>query len=443
MIEFLTIFLGLTFGPQEVEFLVKDPRVARIELRLDGAALAELRSAPWKAKVDLGPQLSPRLLSAQAFDTSGQALERVAQILNRAHEDAEARLEIERDKAGRPTTGSLVAAHAKGRGVKKFELSIDGGGFRKVDPKQFDLSALDPGRVHFLVAQIDFADGQAAVAEAVIGNGLNGNVSSSLTAIPVEKPSAAPLVLADLQGAFKVGDRKLEVMAIDEGGADVIFVPEKGTENLMRRLREDASAGQAQNPLAGQSIGRGGNDLQDIKLGLEDRLAQFWPKIKDFDHPHVKTSQVEATPWFRHSDGGVFHLLTGIRFERPIAKQRLGDAVGVAGMLAAKAHRKRAVVLVVGSKQIRDASELQAQVVIDYLAKLGVPFLVWTAGDEVDKSWGEGQPISSMVLLRQEVERLQDRLARQAIVWVTGRYFVHQVEVEAGKSVRIVGRPAG
>jgi len=66
VITFLTLFLGLVYGPIDVA-LFAPPEVARIELHLDGTKVADL-GPPWRATIDLGPEVAPRELIARRYD---------------------------------------------------------------------------------------------------------------------------------------------------------------------------------------------------------------------------------------------------------------------------------------------------------------------------------------------------------------------------------------
>ncbi|MCB1033317.1 MAG: hypothetical protein KDD47_05730, partial [Acidobacteria bacterium] len=63
MIAFVTLFLSLVAGPQEIEVAV-GPEVARVELLLDGRNISTLTAAPWKLRHDFGLELAPRELLA-------------------------------------------------------------------------------------------------------------------------------------------------------------------------------------------------------------------------------------------------------------------------------------------------------------------------------------------------------------------------------------------
>ena len=81
MIAFVTLFLGLFYGPAEIE-LSAAPGVERIELYVDGDLVSEL-TGPWVAKFDLGPEIVPRELVAVAKDAEGRRVGEVRQWINR------------------------------------------------------------------------------------------------------------------------------------------------------------------------------------------------------------------------------------------------------------------------------------------------------------------------------------------------------------------------
>ena len=89
-IAFLTLLLGLTLGPQNIRMSAAD-NVNKIELRLDGAAVAVMTAPPWQADIDLGNTLAPHRLTAVAFDASGSEVGTVEQKINLPRATAEAR----------------------------------------------------------------------------------------------------------------------------------------------------------------------------------------------------------------------------------------------------------------------------------------------------------------------------------------------------------------
>ncbi|MEM9598361.1 MAG: hypothetical protein AAGD06_29115, partial [Acidobacteriota bacterium] len=81
MVEFVTLFLGLTFGVHPVQLTVTGDPV-RVELRLDADVVATLDEPPWRAQVDFGSRLTPHELEAVAIGSDGAELGRARQWLN-------------------------------------------------------------------------------------------------------------------------------------------------------------------------------------------------------------------------------------------------------------------------------------------------------------------------------------------------------------------------
>ncbi len=80
MIEFFSLFIGLTMGPQTIELVVLEP-VTEVELRLDGDSLGTVSGEPWSLDHDFG-DLAPHELVAIARDGDGQEVERIRQWIN-------------------------------------------------------------------------------------------------------------------------------------------------------------------------------------------------------------------------------------------------------------------------------------------------------------------------------------------------------------------------
>ncbi len=80
MIEFFSLFIGLTMGPQTIELVVLEP-VTEVELRLDGDSLGTVVGEPWSLDHDFG-DLAPHELVAIARDGDGQEVDRIRQWIN-------------------------------------------------------------------------------------------------------------------------------------------------------------------------------------------------------------------------------------------------------------------------------------------------------------------------------------------------------------------------
>src|SRR6187549_2999046 len=95
-IAFLTLFLGLAAGNQNVAVDVRGP-ATRVEIWLDATRVAELDHAPWQTSVALGTEIRPHRLEARALDAEGSVVARAMQVLNLPRPVAEAQILLERD----------------------------------------------------------------------------------------------------------------------------------------------------------------------------------------------------------------------------------------------------------------------------------------------------------------------------------------------------------
>ena len=126
MIEFLTLFLGLTWGVRPVEVAVGGP-VAAVEIRLDGATAARIAGPPWKADCDFGQALLPHVLEAVALDAEGKRLAAARQTINFGRSEAEASLILGQQPTGEPAgtvrLSPRMSGHRSGRVlVRKLAL---------------------------------------------------------------------------------------------------------------------------------------------------------------------------------------------------------------------------------------------------------------------------------------------------------------------------------
>ena len=128
------------------------------------------------------------------------------------------------------------------------------------------------------------------------------------------------------------------------------------------------------------------------------------------------------------------------RYGPPPTPERIADAVCVAGSLAAAARRPRAVVLVVDPATV-DGSRFTAGTARRYLARLGVPLLVWTAAADpgsLGERWGEVASIATWDQVAAAVGRLRARLDSQAVVWLPGRHPLAEISVAGGSGLPVV-----
>ncbi|HMB52104.1 MAG TPA: hypothetical protein VKU40_02225, partial [Thermoanaerobaculia bacterium] len=228
-IVFVSLFLGLTAGTQQVEVAV-DPAVAAVELRLDGVEVTRMIEPPWTIQIDLGDELAPHHLEALAFDPSGDEIGRAEQWINLPRQRQEVRLLLERGDDGRVTGGRVAWGSLEYAAPTSMRLSLDGEELAIDDPSAFELPRHDPEKLHVLSAEVVFLDGSTARADAVFGGEYGEVTASELTAVPVLAGRRLPRRAERADGWLAVGGEPARVVAIEAGGADLYAVPDAGAD---------------------------------------------------------------------------------------------------------------------------------------------------------------------------------------------------------------------
>lgn len=430
MIEFATFFLGLVLGIHRVE-LVASPQVARVEILLDGRRAAEIFETPWRTSLDLGPALAPHELAAVAFDQKGREVGRVRQWLNLARPPAEAAIILTGGAGGKGRRARVAWEAAARAAPRAWTVTLDGMTIDVPNPKEFDLPPYAPEQVHVLRVELDFDEGVNAVAEVLLGGGNRDATASELTAAPVllEGKKRMPPVGA-LADVFSEGAERLHVVAVEEGPGEVLVVVDRSAVFDLDRLQ------------AGGLLNRRGR----FGLGKQYRLRVVWPDPEERQRPpgptyHVFPMSEDLTP----DSGGVLWQLTAVRRAYDISRQRLAEAVGVAGISSTARGGRRAVVLILGSDP-EDKSDFRPGEARRFLERLGVPLLVWSVApagaDPRFGSWGEMADVSTLVHFGKAVEQLEDLLERERLVWVEGRHLPQNVAVAARPEfVPLAGNP--
>lgn len=418
MIAFVTLFLGLVSGSHTVELAVSEP-VAVVELRLDGEAVGVIREAPWSAEVDFGAGLTSHELVAVARDGEGTEIGRAVQRVNVPRPGVEAEILLEEWESGLPGQARLLWSSALSSEPASVRWRLDGealmdggegGAFTVTLPE------LDPGRVHFLDADLELADGSAATAETVFG-GLYGEASETdLTAVPLEVEGRGAS-RERLDGWLRSEGRALPVLAFEEGEAEVVVV--RG-EDALYRLRvlvyQLAEVG-----LAGSRA-----------PGLGDGAALHFLSPRPVRHPGegIPYDAFSVAGPFTPEDGSVPGLLVTVGFQdKPRLRSHLSDAVATAGLKAAASQRRRAVVLVT-----RDCAEVSGRWSVEevraFLAELRVPLRVRALRSPEDRARGFcplAEEISDPRGFYTVVKKLRRALGRQRIAWVEGRHLPREV----------------
>lgn len=445
-VSFMTLFLGLTLGPQAVT-VATAPEIHAVDVLLDGQTVD--RAGPgnnWTVPVDFGTALSPHTLEAVAYGAEGRELGRARQLVNLPRPPAEAELVIERDKAGAATTARVLWESVGRPEPLSVEGTFDGRPLAVTDPHRIELPPHDPQSLHFLRVQLEFSDVVTTTVEATFGGTYRDETRTELTAIPVTLDAEdASLTPERLAGWFATrGGNQLTPVAVEKGPAEVVFVLDGAarpalwelarTQILLWSRRYQARDNRFRRALKDETEpGHPNTSFWRSAMLLREgqSLRILWPYAERVDRqgaPFELFSRSEDHP---PEDGGVFWILSEARPpERPAAGQRLADAVAVAGMTATGRARRRAVVLVLGP-QPEDASRFDPGSVRGYLEQLGVPFEVWVVGKarrETRRRWGDAvRSVSSVDSFGRAVDDLAERLDHQRIVWLEGRHLPQEI----------------
>jgi hypothetical protein len=432
MLEFASLFLGLVWGIQPIEMVVGDPQIVRLELRLDGRREAILAGPPWKATVDFG-HLEPHRFEVIGLDREGKELARAEQWINVPRPPAEARLVVEEDERGRKTHAVLKWESVSGQPPAKVEVYFDGMRLPAAKAERFAIPPADPAEVHFLTAELAFPDGTTAHAEASFGGRFGDQVETELTAFPVRVLVEG----ADTEPLFGCLDgrdgRPLRVAQVERGPAEVVFVRDRGAEDLLLRLRSQViNAGMPS--LRDVRRRRPLNDRDTLRFDMQleepDRVRFVWPNVIGAEHPTYANAWVfESSPFLTTRDGGLFYFLAFLYPDKPDGWQHLADALALSGLHASAEGRRRAAVLVLGDRKPVDRSRQTPAAVHAFLQRLDVPLHVWSAAraGKSAKDWPPARSIGNVEAVRKAVEALRQDLDSQRIVWIAGRYLASEI----------------
>lgn len=487
MIEFLTLFLGLVGGPQRVE-LDAAPAVAAIELRLDGASVARRDEPPWRFDVDFGTELLPRELVAVAFDASGVELARARQTLNLPRPPAEVRLLVDASGEAGPVVRTAWETSA-GAEPTAASAYLDGEPLLLEGPtptaqiSEFPLPDLDAGSSRLLEVDLAFGPALNASAHVVLGLGSGIETSAELTAVPMD--GARRRQADDMDGWFRRTDgAPLEVVAVEKGRGDLVVVRGPGVASELALLQgmpeggldavlyppsrkagrtPGASASVPGGPTldsSGLTFSRGTTSLDfgprealisALAVPDEIRLRALLARAERVEGRALQLDRFPLSPEVTRDMGGL-PLVLG----RPLdaaneGELRVWDAVALAGLGASAANRRRAVVLVLASRNgsgdaaerepMQDHSRFPESAVRGYLDALRVPLEVWVleSGESGGSGVGGGsefvegdhETFRKFAELRSAVRSLRKDLENQRIVWLRGVHLPHAVETTA------------
>lgn len=428
VVAFASLFLGLVAGVQPVELVVGEG-VATVELRVDGASVAEVTGPPWRTGLDFGSGPVPHELVAVARDPEGAELGRARQWVNLPRPSAEANVVLQGAGDGRDAVARVSWESVLPGAPRSVRATFDGAPLAVDDPRRIELPDHDPERLHLLRVELEFTETLGAVAELVFGGSYRSEASSELTALAVEvaEGTSAPDA-GGLAGHLLAAGEPVTPVAVEQGPALVVVVMDRPAQGrLAERARRWAEGG------AGGGVAGTSDALRhDLRLGEDQVLRFLWPFSRGGDAEGVRYALFPRSEDHPPAHGGMLWLMTAARQPPfPEDAQRLADAVAVAGMAAAERGRRRAVVLLLGDDPA-DASRLAPSAVRRYLEHLGVPLHVWAVGDVPDaaaQAWGGAVRVDREHRFRAAVGELVEELDRQRIVWVEGLHLPQSFEL--------------
>jgi hypothetical protein len=411
-IGFLTFLFGVISGIHPVEVSVAGP-VAAIELQLDGVPVGRLTSPPWKWQVDLDQDLLPHELTARALDAGGAEVGRTRQWVNLPRPQADVTFVLEGDDLTRPSGVRLAWQTLVALPPPRLSLTLDGRRLAVDRKGRAALPPLDPAVPRVLSAELDFGPGIETRRDLVF-SAEGSETFTELTAIPVRGALPEP---RGMQGWFRSNGTPLHPLAVEDEGDQVVIVADIRAHLLLRpvvgqlKRKEGLGMGRGLRLLSTMPVRKAGASGGDVDL---------------FDYFYFTDSQ-------RHRELQVLvHQLDGWDAVWSRRRQRLADAVAVAGLKASAGNRPRAVVLVLGPDPI-DESQHDPTMVRRYLAALRVPLHVWSAvppaESKVAVRWGEAENVSSRDGLAQAIERLHADLASQRIVFFEGLHLPQTIQL--------------
>jgi hypothetical protein len=402
-VVFLSLFLGLLAGPHPVELQVGRD-VHTVRLLLEKRPVAVLQQPPWRATIDFGSAIVPSELVAVGYDEGGNEIARATQLINVPRPVAEFNITLQND-AGVPSTAQFKWEHLVAAKAVSASLTVDGKPVSVSKMAIARLPRLDMKRPHVIAGEMKFEDGFVTRREIVVGGEVMDTADTEMTPVGIRQSGAAPANLAD---CFTSGGAPVRVAAVENAPALAVFVIDSDAKSPLRN--DDAKLPRTWRMRHQYALDSGTSmrivfPLAKLHQSTNNSNAMLFPPSDD----------VSA------DEAGVLWFLT-----RPYEKfiddalpREFADAVGVAALNAITGAHRRAVVLVLSSRE--DASAHSAQSVRGYLASIGVPLFVWSATgprQELRDAWGAIDDISSPSKLQAAVDRLRNELKSQRVAWV-------------------------
>lgn len=425
MIEITTLLLGLITGPPTVAFTAA-PQVASVVFEVDGDVVVGVvpEEGRGEARVPLGRALMPHRVTAIAYDEAGREVGRDDEWVNLPRPEIESELVLHGDPWA-PERASLVWKHLARRPaeVRRVEAWLDDRPFAVEDAADVPLPRLDVETPHVLRLDVTFSNGERIELARSFGGGTIDEVETRLVPMRLAARAGAewpddPVDLA----ACLAAPEGVRAQGVEDGPAEVLVVQDLAAGPLVARLFQ----GLRRAPRSGTGTLAYRHLLP---LGQGVRLRKVWPVPVEVERDGGALVFFPSTEPDESEGRGMISVLRERHQSPDGARQRLGEAVAVAGLLAYGSGRPAAVVLLVGP-EAPDAGAHSPAAVRAYLDALGVPLRVWSlAGGRAAEEWGATTAVTSYFQLDNAVTALRRDLERQRLVWLSGVGLPQEVRV--------------
>ena len=381
--------------------------------------------------MNLGPNLTPHELVANALGSDGRQVASCRQWLNLPRPPAEVDVLLERGMDGRATAAQLSWQVVTGQQPKSVEVRLNGKRLAVSAERRVELPAYDAAQPQLFSVELEFENDVKSRKDVVLGGASGSEAGSELTAVPIrQKSGERDPSASSLQGRFLRKGEKLSVAAVEMGPAMLWIVRDSSAVEAALHLGE---RGRQMFSSRWGSTGR--VPAGDLNLTMEagDRLRYLWPRPVTIAGAALPTELFPTSRTFLAEKVSLRWLLTSVHNPAPEnVAARFADAVAVAGINAYAGLQRRAVLLLLGQGDV-DGSQYAPEAVRRYLSGLHVPLFVWSLGtpSQAAAAWGEVQDVSTALGMLQAFAAVRRELASQRIVWVEGRLLPQEIELAA------------
>jgi len=410
-IVFLTLFLGIVSGTQPLVLEVTGP-VKSVRVLFGGREVALMKAPPWETTLDIGADLTPRELTAIAFDKDGDEVARVSQIINLPRPTAEFDIVVE------DADVSLRWRHLMNEQPEHATITLDDKPLVIDEQLHAKLPKINREKTHILASEIRFPDGFVARRETVLEAALSASAASQLTPIGLRDTGKGHP--RNWDGCITRADGKpVRTAAVEKPSALVIAVrdpyPPTGLPSPLEKWLTD------QRKRPNWSIRNTTEFDRTTSVRIVWAVSQQFSDVEGTADLFEATSDFDASSDFGRSNGNVLFMLftdyTGKA--KDDAPRQFTDAVAVAGIRGVTAAQRRAVVYVLSGTE--DTSKNSPAAVRRYLETLGVPLFIWSRVGPFPSAasiWGSGDDISTYAKLSAATARVRNALEEQRIGWV-------------------------